>query len=68
MECKECHRKVTVKNIVRIEEEIFCSSCRIPDVFCKKFDSKILEEVDENSFVKGFVYTYALLYKQKMIE
>jgi hypothetical protein len=66
MKCEKCNIKVNARNIVRSEDlnHIYCNQC-----FIKTSNKTIItnEKLDE-VLAKTFVYTYALLYKNKMIQ
>lgn len=66
MKCVRCETKVNVRNIRRVGEEIFCKSCAP----CEEKSVEVNEEfckLKDELFAKAIVYTYALLYKEKMI-
>ncbi len=69
MICEICQTKVNVRNIVRSEDQnqVYCKKCVKEDKKEKIIQNSEFEEAKNELFVKSFIYTYSLLYKNKII-
>ncbi len=69
MICEICQTKVNVRNIVRSEDQnqVYCKKCVKEDKKEKIIQNSEFEEAKNELFAKSFIYTYSLLYKNKII-
>jgi hypothetical protein len=68
MICETCQTKVNVRNIVRSEDQnqIYCKKC-IGNKKEEIIQNQGFEEAKNELFAKSFIYTYSILYKNKII-
>ena len=75
MFCEKCNQKVNVRTIRRVSDQIVCKQCILNNNNIDNIDKidkidKInpsFEEAKSECLAKIFVYTYSLLYKNKII-
>jgi protein-arginine kinase activator protein McsA len=68
MICEICQTKVNVRNIIRSEDQnhVYCKKC-VKEDKKEMIQNQEFEEAKNELFVKSFIYTYSLLYKNKII-
>ncbi len=69
MICEICQTKVNVRNIIRSEDQnqIYCKKCFQKEEKKEEVKNQEFEEAKNELFAKSFIYTYSLLYKNKII-
>jgi hypothetical protein len=69
MICEICQTKVNVRNIVRSEDQnqVYCKKCFQKEEKKEEVKNQEFEEAKNELFAKSFIYTYSLLYKNKII-